>query len=66
MPVIKNTKAIKILIDHHLEPDTFPDYSLSEVKSSSTSELVYDFIGMMGDKQLLNKSIAEILSCSIC
>jgi len=42
---LKNTTAVKILIDHHLEPvlDEF-DYYLSLVQTSSTSELVYRFI----------------------
>lgn len=65
MPVIKNTKAIKVLIDHHLEPDSFANYALSEVKASSTSELVYDFIGMMGDRNLLTKNIGECLYTGI-
>ena len=65
MPVIKNTSAIKVLIDHHLEPDTFPNYSLSKIKASSTCELVYDFISLLKDKALLNKDIAECLYTGI-
>ena len=65
MPIIKNTAALKILIDHHLEPDTFPNYSFSEIKASSTCELVYDFICLLNDKDLLNKDIAECLYTGI-
>jgi phosphoesterase RecJ-like protein len=65
MPLIKNTNAIKILIDHHLDPDAFPDYSLSQISSSSTCELVYNFIDMLGDKNLINKTIAECLYTGI-
>jgi len=51
--------AIKVLIDHHLEPEsTHFDYLFSNVDTSSTGELIYDFIVGLGHAELLNKDIA--------
>ena len=37
-------RAVKIHIDHHLDPEPFADHLFSDTSASSTSELVYDFI----------------------
>ena len=61
-PIIKEVKAIKILIDHHQQPDT-PSfgYGISDVKMSSTCEMIYDFIVQSGHSNLLNLDIATCL-----
>ncbi|MEX0965986.1 MAG: bifunctional oligoribonuclease/PAP phosphatase NrnA [Bacteroidia bacterium] len=41
---VRISKAKKILIDHHLEPQHFEDYAFWDPKASSTAELVYEFI----------------------
>jgi len=61
---LKNAKAKKILIDHHLYPDAF-DYSFSETNTSSTSELIFEFFLALNGKQYLNKAIAECLYVGI-
>jgi len=54
------------LIDHHIDPDTESfDYCISTVDISSTSELIYNFIQSSGDKNLINKEIAEALYAGI-
>ncbi len=58
-------KGIKILIDHHLQPEDHFDYSFSVIKTSSTSELVFDFIEASGDYSMLNKEIAVCLYVGI-
>ncbi len=63
---IKETSAKKILIDHHLQPETESfDYCISIIKVSSTSELVYEFISELGDENLINKDISECLFVGI-
>lgn len=62
---LKNSDAIKILIDHHPQPEDNFDYIISSVKTSSASELVYDFIVDLGEKHLINKSIAECIYVGI-
>jgi phosphoesterase RecJ-like protein len=61
-PVIAASKSIKILIDHHQQPDT-PSfgYGISDVKMSSTCEMIYDFIVQSGHSNLLNLEIAQCL-----
>ncbi len=59
------SKAIKILIDHHIDPENFADFTLSFSNTSSTSEIVYDFIEFLGDENLINKEIAECLYVGI-
>lgn len=57
--------CLKIMIDHHLNPDDFADYTLSDVSASSTCELIYDFITMLGDHQLIDVFIGECLFAGI-
>lgn len=61
-PVIAASKSIKILIDHHQQPDT-PSfgYGISDVKMSSTCEMIYDFIVQSGHSNLINIDIATCL-----
>ena len=62
---VRNSKAVKILIDHHRDPA--PDFThvLSFVETSSTSELVYDFIDGCGDSALLDADIASCIYAGI-
>ncbi|POY39351.1 DHH family phosphoesterase [Solitalea longa] len=63
--VVGASKAKKVMIDHHLEPENFDDYRLWNAGACATAELVYDFMVQMGDKELLNKQIASCLYCGI-
>lgn len=64
--IIERSTAKRVLIDHHIDPqvDEF-DYCYSTVNTSSTGELVYDFIEMMGDSDLIDKEIAETIYAGI-
>jgi len=62
---VRKSKAKKCIIDHHLQPEDFADYMLHTVKTSSTCELIYDFIVLMGDKELINKDVANCLYAGI-
>ena len=57
--------AIKILIDHHIQPkeDAY-NHIFSTVETSSTSELVYDFIDQL-NPEALNRPIAECIYAGI-
>ena len=63
--IIAPLKCTKVLIDHHLYPDPFADFILSDITASSTSELVHDFISMLDDLDKLNVDIAECLFTGI-
>lgn len=60
-----SAKATKVLIDHHLEPENHFDHSLSVIQTSSTSELVYDFIDGCGDAGMLDLEMALALYVGI-
>lgn len=62
---VKKSKATKILIDHHLQPEKFADYMMCDKKSCSTSQLIFDFINLLGDKKLINRKIANCLYTGI-
>lgn len=63
-PWIERSKAVKILIDHHQQPENF-DFVYSDTSIPATSQMVYHFIEAMNDENLLNKDIAECLYCGI-
>lgn len=62
---IAKTKVPKVMIDHHLYPEPFPDFQLSDTTSSSTCELVYDFIHLLDAGRELNYVIGECLFTGI-
>jgi len=63
--VYNKSKAVKIVIDHHINPDITYDFIHSIPGISSTSELIYDFICYLGDKDLIDKEIAECIYSGI-
>mgnify|MGYP000890462320 FL=1 len=64
-PVISEANGLKILIDHHQQPDDFASYLYSDVMMSSTCEMVYNFIEMLGDTSLISSQIATCLYTGI-
>ena len=62
---LKEAPGIKFLIDHHIDPQEGLDYYLSTTKITSTGELIYNFIDMMGDIELLDKNTAAAIYLAI-
>jgi phosphoesterase RecJ-like protein len=62
---VRNSKAMRILIDHHVDPVHEFDEIISVVSTSSTSELVYDFIDSFGEDHRITKNIAECIYAGI-
>ncbi|HEV8539308.1 MAG TPA: bifunctional oligoribonuclease/PAP phosphatase NrnA [Bacteroidota bacterium] len=63
-PFIRQSKGIKIVIDHHLEPHSFGDHYLIDDDATSTGEIVYRIITSINPK-LLDKEIAQALYTAI-
>ncbi len=64
--VAAQKKAFVAMIDHHLEPEHFADYMLSDTSASSTCELVFDFIAhVLEDQSTIDKIIGECLFTGI-
>lgn len=62
---LQSAKAIKIVIDHHIAPDSFPVFLFSDITLSSTSEMIYDFIVAAGDKDFIDADISACLYSGI-
>ncbi len=62
---LQSSKAIKIMIDHHQAPDSYASYMYSNVNMSSTCEMVYRFIKMLGGKKYIDTHIATCLYTGI-
>jgi len=58
------SKAKKILIDHHQQPEQF-DFVYSDTIIPATCQMIYHFIEAMNDESLVNKDIAECLYTGI-
>jgi phosphoesterase RecJ-like protein len=62
--VIVSSKNVKVMIDHHPQPDGFVDFMLSDTSSCSTAQLVFKFAQMMGDS-IPNRESGECLYTGI-
>ena len=61
---ISESKAKKVLIDHHLDPSDFYDFKIHDIKASATAELVYNFLIEL-DSNAVDKDISEALYTGI-
>ncbi|MFN4234494.1 MAG: DHH family phosphoesterase [Bacteroidia bacterium] len=62
---VRLSNVPKVLIDHHPQPENFATWVNSDVKSSSTSQLIYETIVQLGDKKKINKKVANCLYTGI-
>lgn len=59
--VVAESKAYKVLIDHHLDPEPFCDLTISHPEISSTCELIFRVIWQMGHYRIMGRSSAEAI-----
>lgn len=65
-PKLAAINCVKILIDHHQEPDAASfTYGVSDINKSSTCEMVYDFITESGHRDKINLPVAECLYAGV-
>lgn len=63
---IRNATALKLMIDHHLEPEDFDDYRHWNINACAAAQLVYDFIvNELKESELINKDVATCLYTGI-
>jgi len=60
-PLVRQARARKVLIDHHLEPEAFADYAYWDPTAAATAQLIYQLIDRIGDRDLLDVPIGECL-----
>lgn len=63
--MVNDSKAGKILIDHHLDPEPFADLVISHTPASSTCELVFDMIVHGWGIESISKEIGTALMVGI-
>ena len=56
-PLLENSKATFVMIDHHQEPDDYAKVTFSNPQASSTGEMIYAFLDAMGHKDLGDNDI---------
>jgi phosphoesterase RecJ-like protein len=61
MGVVADSPAVKILVDHHLNPGCFADVIISYPQISSTSEMIFRIICRMGFFTRIDKKCAECI-----
>src|SRR5690554_6444175 len=63
--LVESSKAFIVNIDHHQDPEEFADFRWWSTSAAATCELVYELIVKMGDKDLIDKDIANCLYAGI-
>lgn len=63
-PWIERSAAVKILIDHHQQPENF-NFVYSDTTIPATSQMVYHFIDALGHADAVNLDVAQCLYTGI-
>ncbi|WAC03303.1 bifunctional oligoribonuclease/PAP phosphatase NrnA [Lacinutrix neustonica] len=63
--VLEQSPAVKIMIDHHQQPDDYANYMFSDVSMSSTCEMVYHFLEKLEALEDIDGAIATCLYVGI-
>ncbi|MDC6362818.1 MULTISPECIES: DHH family phosphoesterase [Flavobacteriaceae] len=63
--VLKEKQADFIMIDHHQQPSDYAKVTYSDVSISSTCEMVYNFIDLLGETDRITAAIATNLYTGI-
>ena len=63
--VLNKLTVPMIMIDHHQLPDTYAAFTYSDTSFGSTCEMIYNFIVLLNQKSLIDKTIATCLYTGI-
>ena len=58
---ISKSKAVKVMVDHHLDPEDFAELNFHVAGMSSTAEIVYRMVLQLGYLDLMDKAGATCL-----
>ncbi len=64
--IIAAAKAVKVLIDHHREPENFFHFGFSNITYAATCEMVFDTIEQLGETDKIDKETAMLLYAGLC
>ncbi len=62
---VRQSDAIKVMIDHHTFPEDFAQFSYHDTKAAATAQLIFQLIVLLGDESLLDVPICECLYAGI-
>jgi len=63
--LVRNSSALKVMIDHHLNPEGFENAAFADTRAVATAEMIFKFIVRMGDKEKINLDAAQCLYAGI-
>lgn len=58
---VTESSATKLLVDHHIEPESFADIMVWDTKAAATAQLIYDIIRQLDGSDIVDVSMAECL-----
>ncbi len=59
--MVRQAPAKKVMVDHHLEPESFAEFVQWDPSSASTAQLIYKLILELGDRAVIDENIASCL-----
>lgn len=62
---IQESEAYKVMIDHHIDPEPFADWYMSDTSASSTCELIYRWIEEVEEKSKVDQDISTCIFTGI-
>ena len=62
---VAESKSKKVIIDHHLDPEDFADYLISDTGTAATCELLYGILVEMGLEKYIDADVADCLYAGI-
>ena len=63
--LFRESKALKVLIDHHQQPENFADYVYWDERAAATCQLIYLMVEELDWKRFMNKDAATCLYTGI-
>ncbi|MEN8250575.1 MAG: DHH family phosphoesterase [Bacteroidota bacterium] len=63
--LVDRSNAIKVMIDHHLEPKNFADFEKWSIEAGATAELIYDLVEEIGWTDYVEPDEADCLYAGI-
>ena len=63
--LIEGFSGVKVMIDHHPEPEPFADLMISDITNSSTCQLIYECIELMELTHAVDQHVARALYLGI-
>ena len=62
---LENAEATFVMVDHHQEPSDYAKIMYSDVNMSSTCEMVYHLIALLGDEEEITQEMANCIYTGI-